>query len=103
MGLICLEKGTGRVREWVRHGVPASYDAVVHDLLESEAPPPDGQRWDGTAWVPLPPPTNAEKDGELQAFLDSTGGRVVKALATALIKKGTLTLAEIRAEYRNLP
>ena len=102
MGLICVEKSTGRVREWVRNGPPPTYDQAVHDLLEADAPPPDGTYWDGAAWVALPPKSNAEKDAELQAFLDSAGGKVVKALATALIKKGVVTLAEIRAEYRGL-
>jgi hypothetical protein len=48
------------------------------------------------------PEQTSEKDSELQAFLDSAGGKVVKALATALIKKGVVTLAEIRTEYRSL-
>lgn len=100
MGLICVEKSTGLVREWARHGTPATYDVAVHDLLEADQPPPDGTRWNGTDWVARPSKTDGEKDGELQAFLDSAGGKVVKALATALIKKGVLTLAEIRTEYR---
>lgn len=52
MGLICLERATGMVREWVRHGQPGSYDPAMHDLLEADVPPPEGTRWDGTAWVP---------------------------------------------------
>jgi hypothetical protein len=43
-----------------------------------------------------------EKDTEFQAFMDSMAGKAFKSLATALIKKGTVTLAEIRAEWRAL-
>jgi hypothetical protein len=45
---------------------------------------------------------NSQKDADLQAFFDTAGGKAVKALATALIKKGVVTLAEIRTEYRAL-
>ena len=45
---------------------------------------------------------NNQKDAELQAFFDTAGGKALKALATALIKKGVVTLAEIRTEYRAL-
>lgn len=44
----------------------------------------------------------AEQDSELQAFLDSRGGRVVKSIATVLIQKGVCTLTEIKAAYRSL-
>jgi len=53
-------------------------------------------------WLGRPPKTDAEKDSELQAFLDSAGGRVVKALATVLIQKNVCTLAEIRTAYRSV-
>ena len=42
------------------------------------------------------------KDDELQVFLESAGGKVVKAMALVLIDKGVCTLAEIRAKYRSL-
>lgn len=103
MGTLCVEKSTGRFREWVRGGRPSVYDPELHDLLDADAPPPDGTRWDGTAWVPLPPKTDAEKDTDLQAFLDSAGGRGIKAMALVLIDKGVITLAEIRAKHRTLP
>jgi hypothetical protein len=103
MGQICIERATGRVVEWARMESPPSYDPAVHDLLDADAPPPDGMRWDGAAWVPLPPKSAAERDAALQSFLDSPGGSVVKAIVTALVKKGVVTLAEIRAEYRSLP
>lgn len=45
---------------------------------------------------------NDERDGELQAFLDSAGGKVVKAIALVGIDKGLWTLAEIKAKYRSL-
>lgn len=102
MGMICVERATGRFREWARCGEPPAYDPAVHELLPAEAPPPDGTYWTGTDWTPLPPKTSAEKDGELQAFLDSAGGKALKSLATALMKKGLVTLAEIRTEYRSL-
>lgn len=44
----------------------------------------------------------AEKTSELSAFLATTGGKAVLALANVLIAKNVLTLAEIRAEYRTL-
>lgn len=102
MGSICIERSTGQVREWVRQGLPSVYDPASHDLLEAEVPPPDDTRWDGTAWVPLPPKSAAEKDAMWQQFLDSPGGVAMKAIALALVKKGVVTLAEIRAEYRSL-
>lgn len=102
MGKLCIEKSSGRFRDWVRNGLPATYDPLTHDLLDADAPPADGMRWDGTAWVPLPPKTNAEKDGELQAALDAGEGPLLRALIAALIKKGALTLADVRTEYRSL-
>ena len=70
-------------------------------------------------WPTLPWPTDAEqaqyvsdyqsylasnqaKDDDLQTFLDSAGGKVVKAIALVLVDKGVCTLAEIRAKYRSL-
>lgn len=102
MGTICIERETGRLREWVRHGAPAQYNPAEHMLLEAELPPPDGMRWDGTAWVPLPPRSAAEKDAALQDFLNSTAGLAMQAVVTALVKKGVITLAEIRAEWRTI-
>lgn len=46
--------------------------------------------------------SNQSKDDNLQDFLDSTGGRVAKAIVNVLISKGVCTLAEIRAAYRAL-
>lgn len=53
-------------------------------------------------WQARPGPTTADKDAALQAFLDSAGGKVVKALATVLIQKGVCTLMEIKTAYRAL-
>lgn len=102
MGKICVDQSTGRLREWVRHGELSQFNPAEHLQLEADAPPPDGTRWNGTAWVALPPKTVAEQDADLQAFLDSAGGRALKALVTALVKNGVVTLAEIRAEWRTL-
>ena len=44
----------------------------------------------------------AEKDVALQTFLDSTGGKVVKAIALVGIDKGLWTLAELKTKYRSL-
>lgn len=102
MGRICITRATGRVREWSRTGELSLYDAATCDILDSDQPPPVDTYWDGAAWVPVPALTNVEKDANLQAFLDSTAGIVVKSIVTALIKKGVVTLAEIRTEYRAL-
>ena len=58
MGMVCVERATGAVREWVRNGQPGCYDPAVHDLIEQADPPTDGVRWDGHAFVPevIPPP-----------------------------------------------
>lgn len=45
---------------------------------------------------------NAERDAELTAFLDSAGGKAVKAMALVGIDKGVWTLAELRTKYRSL-
>lgn len=42
------------------------------------------------------------KDDELQAFLDTNGGKAVKAIALVGIEKGLWTLAELKAKYRSL-
>lgn len=57
MGQLCIERATGRVIEWVRHGQPGAYDPEAHELLEQELPPPDGTRWDGSTFVPEVKPT----------------------------------------------
>jgi len=44
----------------------------------------------------------AEKDTALQEFLDSAGGKVVKAIVQVGIEKGYWTLAELRTKYRSL-
>lgn len=45
----------------------------------------------------------AEKDDDLQAFLDSTAGKVMKSLFLVGVDKGLWTLADVRAKYRGLP
>ena len=42
------------------------------------------------------------QDDALQAFLESTGGKVAKAMVLVGIDKGLWTLAELRAKYRSL-
>ncbi len=44
----------------------------------------------------------AEKDGELQAHLDSVAGKIDRAIINVLISKGVFTLAELRTAYRAL-
>lgn len=87
--------------------------------------PPSGiHTYDGvlTAWPVSagPAPTDADlaqwvadylayrqttqcQDDQLQAFLDSPGGKVAKTIAGVLIDKGICTFAELRAKYRSLP
>lgn len=48
------------------------------------------------------PEITAEKTGELATFLATSGGKALLALVNVLIAKNVLTLAEVRAEYRNL-
>lgn len=46
--------------------------------------------------------TNQAKDDALQVYLDSTGGKVAKAIIGVLVDKGVCTVAEVRAKYRSL-
>jgi hypothetical protein len=48
------------------------------------------------------PELTAEKNTELQDFLDSPGGKVVKAMALLADEKGIWTMAELRTKYRSL-
>ena len=48
------------------------------------------------------PEQDAEKNAEMQAFLDSQPGKALKAIALVGVDKGTWTLAELRAKYRTL-
>lgn len=104
MGKVCIEKATGRIREWARYGIPSTYDATVHDLLESEECPPDGTRWDGTAWVQLPPKTNTEKESEAGQQLDRSV--LLKAVAIWCAQRFGVTREQARSEiaaiYRTL-
>ena len=102
MGWILITTADGRFKEFSRWALPAQYDSAIHTLLESDTPPPEKTYWTGTAWVPLPPKTDTEKDTELQTFLDSSGGLAIKSIATVLIQKGVLTLADIKTAYRSL-
>lgn len=45
---------------------------------------------------------DAEKNAELDAFLASAGGKVLKAVALVGIDKGHWTLNELKAKYRSL-
>lgn len=55
------------------------------------------------AWrLKTQPEQDAEKNAELQAFLDSSGGKALKAIALVGIDKGHWTLAELKAKYRSL-
>lgn len=104
MGMLCIEKTTGRVREWARNGQPASYDDTLHDLIEAEEPPAEGTRWDGAAWVPLPSKTDAEKAAEAGQQLD--GQLLLKAFAFWCAQRFGVTREQARTEiaaiYRNL-
>lgn len=89
-------------------GVPVS------EQLTSVALRPSPNHIWGDAWAsdPLNPAVcwlikstseqNAEKDAALQEFLDSAGGKAVKAIALVGIDKGLWTLAELRTKYRSL-
>lgn len=48
------------------------------------------------------PELTAEKDTALQDFLESAGGKVVKAIVQVGIDKNLWTLAELRTKYRSL-
>lgn len=45
---------------------------------------------------------NATRDNELQLFLDSAGGKVVKSIVRLGIDKGLWTLDEVKLKYRTL-
>ena len=42
------------------------------------------------------------QDDELQAYLDSLAGKVVKTIATVLIDKGLCTMNDLKQTYRSL-
>ena len=46
--------------------------------------------------------STACKDDDLQQFMDSIDGKVMKALALVMIDKGVCTLADLKAKYRIL-
>lgn len=46
--------------------------------------------------------SNQCKDDDLMRFLDTNGGKAVKAMALLLIEKGVCTLNELKAKYRSL-
>ena len=55
------------------------------------------------AWrLKTAPEQDADKNAELQAFLDSAGGKALKAVALVGVDKGLWTLAELRTKYRSL-
>ena len=104
MGLICIDRATGRVREWARHGVPTTYDPAVHDLIKSPEPPLEGTRWDGAAWVPMPPKTDQDKAAEAAWQLDRSA--LLMAVALWCAQRFGVTPAQARTEiaviYRSL-
>lgn len=44
----------------------------------------------------------ADKDAELQAFLNSPGGKALRAIKNVIVAKGVCTNADIITEYRSL-
>ena len=100
MGMICIDKTTGRFREWARYGTPPTYNPSLHTLLTQDDPPPDGTYWDGAAWMPLPPKTDAEKAAEAQSKLD--GEVLLKALALWCAQHFGLTPSQARSEIATI-
>lgn len=86
----------------------------VSDQLVEVALRPSPQHVFTTSWADSPLDasvcwrlrTATEKrtvqDAELAAFLDSAGGKALKAIANTLVSKGVCTLADIRTAYRAL-
>lgn len=95
MGKICIERATGNVREWARNGMPGTYDAAIHDLLDAAEAPADGTRWNGTAWVPFIK-TDAEKVADAAGEID--GQVLLKAIVAWAAQRFGVTPATARAE-----
>ena len=86
----------------------------ISDLLVAVAVRPSANHVFSDTWATAPMDTavcwrlktaaelTAEKDTALQDFLESAGGKVVKAIVQVGIDKGHWTLAELRAKYRIL-
>ena len=89
-------------------------DAPVSNTLVQIAAQPSRDHTVADAWESDPmnplvcwrPKTqlemDAEKNAELQVFLDTGGGKALKAVALVGIEKGLWTMAELRAKYRGL-
>lgn len=102
MGKVTYVTATGRFKEWSRFGIPPSYDDTIHTLRDEPECPPDGTFWNGSAWVALPAPNNAEKNAILDALLSTLEGKAVLSVVNVLIAKNVITKAEVAAEWRSL-
>ena len=89
-------------------------DTTVGSHLVQIAPQPSALHTIADTWAtdPMNPAVcwrlktqaeiDAEKNAELDAFLASAGGKVVKAIVLTGVDKGHWTLAELKAKYRSL-
>ena len=94
--------------------IELSDDTPVSNTLVQIAPRPSADHTIADAWATDPmnplvcwrlktqPEQDAEKNAELQAFMDTGGGKALKAIALVGIDKSLWTMAELRAKYRSL-
>jgi hypothetical protein len=92
----------------VQDNTPVS-TALVEVALRPSANHMFSDTWDSNPMDPAvcwrlktAPELTTEKDTALQEFLDSPGGKVVKAIVQVGIDKGHWTLTELRTKYRSL-
>ena len=95
--VICLEDGTPVSTALVQI---AHKPSLLHTIADAWATDPMNPL---VCWrLKTQAEQDAEKNAELQAFLDSAGGKALKAVALVGIDKGHWTLAELKAKYRSL-
>ena len=74
--------------------------SILHTIADNWATDPMNP---AVCWrLKTAPEQDAEKNAEFQAFMDTAGGKALKAIALVGIDKGLWTLADLRAKYRSL-
>lgn len=92
-----LANGTPVVDTLISVSLRPSFNHVFSDTWDSNPMDP------AVCWrLKTAAELTAEKDTDLQDFLESPGGKVVKAIVQVGIDKGHWTLTELRTKYRSL-